>query len=580
MRYLIASLVCASLLSLAGPSDADLRVSIKQGTTVLKTLSTPSPAGQTTTLFLLSCATPPCSQSFASNFKIEDISATSRARIVKTDGATVDKIELKGIKVTALGSKTLVIEYSTDAGDLTATAGNLYPYTAALVGSLVKSTGGASAQCTLVNNPFCVKLEVRANNNTINVTGSESLASVSVPPITTLTGAFPAALADSENIDCGTLGVAGSCTPFFTATLTAKMNLNDKLTLPGSAINASSTIPVHQGGLIDICVDPIGDELGCANAFVSFTASAQSLLAVPKSPRANTIVTGRSVNIAFDLQRPTEIVPADSISMIALGTPTEISDLEDTVSSRSYVAFIPDDLKPNRITNLTAEYDVIVDGDFVDCSNASLRFEITFEDRDPKLPAPRLVGPILVPLGLAPDFKSNCKDASATLSGFNLLLDTAKRVDETGILNGKCCSTLLGALRRINGVDSLRVRSVALVLKALPDVDQKVELKSLRVNDFEFEPVATTGFACDTAPKNGRTFLIRKLTGPGAGDTFLIPDASITTSGKCQLKTTIQVATLNPDPATDTPTDTQYTAELCVSGRCIPEVLPFTVRTK
>jgi hypothetical protein len=448
--------------------------------------------------------------------------------------------------------------------------GNLYPYTAALSGSFVKSTGGAPSICTVTTQPFCVKLEVQTNGNTVNLVGSETLASVSVPPIVTLSGGFPSNLSDSEDITCGTLGVEGSCQPTFKVTLTAKGNTGDKLTLPGSAVTGGATVPSHLGGVVELCL-AFGLEIGCGNSFVAFTATAQSLKAVPKAPREGIVLTGRTTTLGFELHRPTATEPVDALEMIALGDFGVPVDADEESSTRSFLSFVPLDLKPKDLKTLIYDYDFVVDAQNADC-NGSFFVEIELVDRTPpprSLFAPG--GKLVLPLGDAPDYTNGC--GSDVWSGVNLVTDPTRRVDETGVLFGKCCNTLAGALQRINGADGWFIKSVSLVLEGLSGVNQKALVRRAQVNNFVFEPAATTDFVRDCAtPRNGRTFRIIKLTGPGAGDRFEVPDEDITSS--CQLRGTVDLDGLQPD----VPGDTDYFAQLCISGRCLPDGVHFTVR--
>ena len=147
MRYWRVLSLAVALCALPAVAAANINVKIKQtttqGTFTLRTLTLASPPGPTpTTLFLLSCPTPPCTETLG-GFTFQDISAASRARVIKTDGASVDKVELKGLRVTLNvdGIRVLTIEYETQPGDLTAIPGNIYPYTAALLGTFTSSTG-------------------------------------------------------------------------------------------------------------------------------------------------------------------------------------------------------------------------------------------------------------------------------------------------------------------------------------------------------------------------------------------------------------------------------------------------------
>jgi hypothetical protein len=553
----------------AVPGHADFSVTIREGSSkVLRTLSAPSAPGQNTTMFLLNCGSPPCSQTLG-NFRFEDISATNRARFIKTDGASVDKVEFKGARIRAnADGKKLTIIYRTADGDLTPLAGNLYPYTATLFGSFVGASGtGAASACSNPNRNFCIRLEVEANGNTVNLTGSEVLASVSVPPISTLSGSLPAGLSDSESINCGTQGVDGSCRPQLTATLVAFFDLrNETLTLPGSAITGNSNRAVQDEGAVDLCVDIV--EMGCQDAFQLFTAATQNFRAVPRSPDPGQVINfPRNVSLQFELERPTQTVPADKVTLIALDPgSSDMSSGDQAAAARAFVAFVPADLRPGRLDSLVIDYDVIVDGQFSDCVDRSLRVEVTFER------AGAIEGTAVIALGSAPDFTSHCQGAG--LSGVDLLQNRDSRADLSDLGKGSseapCCF-----LNRIGGADNRRVRSVSLVLENRPGIDQKVEVRRIQVNDLVFTPTESIDFArsCDV-PLNGRTIRITKRSGPGAGEEFVVPDEEIR-SGSCALKANVDTELLAPDPGGVT----TYRAELCVSGRCLLDFVEFGVNT-
>jgi hypothetical protein len=564
MRSLIVALAGFVLvLTTASGASAALSVTFKDGSTTLLSKSASSPAGQNTTLFLLSCATPPCSTTFG-NFRFEDLSATSRARVVKTDGASVDKVELKGLRITALaGSRTLTASYQVALGDLTAISGNLYPYTAALAGSFTGSTGtGAANACTTTTStqPFCVKLAVVANGNTINVAGSETQASVSVPPIATLSGVFPTGLSDTETIQCGTVNVAGSCRPTLQATLTARFNrAGERLTLPGSGVSANSNRPVHQEGQIDLCSDL--EDLACTNSFVAFTSQTQDYQASmvePKPNRSGLVPRRSNITVSFDVLRPTTTVPAPTYPLVALGSADPLrSEGDEAVSARAFVAFVPTEMRLRDLTMLLYDYAVVVGDGFADCQDGSFRIDITLADETGE---PRHV--LKLYLGQADDLGNGC--SLAALSGTNLLDDDTRRVDTSTLPDGRCCFRLSYLVSTLGGKDSPIVRSISLVLESRDGIDQKVDLRAVQVNGFSFLPEVAAGFerTCDP-PLQGRTIRLIKQSGPGAGDTILIPDSAIATKS-CRLQTKVPLTQLAPDPG-----PTTYRAELCINGRCL-----------
>jgi hypothetical protein len=565
MRSLLVLLAFGSVALAPVSGHAAITVTIKDGNAVIRTLTAPTAAGQNTTLPLLTCAAPPCSQTIG-NFVFEDISAASRARVIKTDGASVDKIELKGVRIRSqVNGRTLKIEYKTADGDLTPLPGNLYPYTATMLGSFVAATGtGAATGCTNPNRTFCARLEVKAQGNTVNLAGSETLASVSVPPISTLSGSLPAGLSDSETIDCGTQGVAGSCRPQLTATLTVFFALKgETLTLPGSAITGNANRATQDEGAVDNCAEI--SEMGCQDTFVVHTAADQNLKAVPTAPRPGTEVrAGRSVAVQFELHRPTQTVAAESLTLLALDPGAAgLSTGDQAAASRSFLAFVPSPIRPAALKTLIFDYDVIVDGQFSDCVDGSLRVEITFA-RDELVE-----GPIVILLGSAPGFDTDCRLAG--LSGVNLLKNRELRADATA-MGSNCCDAPCCVLGRVGGLDKRRVRSVSFILEGRAGIDQKVVLRRAQVNDFVFTPTASVDFArsCEL-PADGRSIRISKPADPG--QEFVVGDEDIRGSG-CSLGARVNTDLLAPAPGVIT----TYRAELCVSGRCLRDFVEFDVR--
>jgi hypothetical protein len=209
------------------------------------------------------------------------------------------------------------------------------------------------------------------------------------------------------------------------------------------------------------------------------------------------------------------------------------------------------------LTMLLYDYEVKVGDGFADCQDGSFRIDITLADETGE---PRHV--LKLYLGQADDLGNGC--SLAALSGTNLLDDDTRRVDTSTLPDGRCCFRLSYLVSTLGGKDSPIVRSISLVLESRDGIDQKVDLRAVQVNGFSFLPEVAAGFerTCDP-PLQGRTIRLIKQSGPGAGDTILIPDSAIATKS-CRLQTKVPLTQLAPDPG-----PTTYRAELCINGRCL-----------
>jgi hypothetical protein len=562
----LSKLIVVALLLLPAVAHADLVVTIQDGSTTVRTRSRSAPAGQNHTLFLLSCATPPCTETLG-GFVFQDLASDNRARIVKADGASVDKLELRGLRVRALsGGRTLRIVYSTDAGDLTSIVGGTYPYTAVLAGSFTSATGvGPASACVNTSLTFCVQQTLIANGNTVNLSGSESIATVSVPPISTLSGVFPTGLSDTESIPCGTPSVAGTCQPALRGRLTARFDrANETLVLPGSATNASANQRTQEGGEIAICAD-LTDKLACGNRYIAFTAAGEDFRAVFRKPESDTrnVSNLSTIPFAVEFLRPASREPAESLPLIALGAgATDVTDVDADLGGRSFLGIVPG-LRLRDLHTLAYRFAVTTDDDFSDCEQGSLHvlIEVTESDGTP-------VGTARVLLGSPPDFRSGC--STAGLSDVDLVDDRAARVDTTGLPNGGCCTTFSNFQNRY-GSQNRRIRAISLVLEKVAGLNQKTEVFWASVNGVIFSPTIATDFTpvCDH-PAEGTAIRVTKLTGPDAGYTATLePLESI----GCQLRIHAPIGDLQPDVG-----GTDYRAELTLNGRILQESYFFSLR--
>ena len=283
---------------LPGLASAAITVSLSDGTT---TRNPTTPAGFAltaasatpfnTTLNILGTCTAPCTRFFPSGgltqgagdtFKIQDVSATNRARVEKIDvpaGGTAttgaDSFVVRGLKIAALTNtaRTFTMVYSTAAGDFAtigSTSGN-YAGTAKLKGQFRLDTtapidgnnGSIPANCSSVNTP-CAQLSVKINLLTLNGTGSNlsTLVTASVPCSTVSGSASPCGSGGFWNpgipagdqflaSDTGTVGCGTTCRPFWQSTLSIKFNaVNQIFTLTTSA--ATAVAADTPGGLVDI----------------------------------------------------------------------------------------------------------------------------------------------------------------------------------------------------------------------------------------------------------------------------------------------------------------------------------------
>lgn len=644
MRKLLPWLLRLAFIALvaAVPDDAlaNIKLTISDGTSSVSPtspkpgfrVSMASPAGSTTTLSLLSCPLRPCtvffpsgmtSQQAGDTFKFRDacgatglptcpsatttITTTSPvARVVKTDSST-DRIDLKGLQITALAAgagKTVTVTFETELGDLTivSSSSGSYPFSVTLNGSFTKKppqtsggSGGLTAACpnpdlgltnTQLTTP-CAKLALQVNGVTANGTGLSGIATASVPckngtvtPCATVGGIYSSTgtinTTDSSSISCGT-----TCSPVHKVTLTAKFTVTDQtIALINSGIGAMSGLGEEEGGLEDL-FHSLADELG-ANFWVAFTAGTELYRAVPKPPWTNetrNISNNSVVPIVFELQQA-DFVPANGgVTLTSIVTDGNLTADEQARNDRSYAAFIaqPLQLRWKDVTLLMLTYEFIVgdsfSGDprsgtlsFSDCAGAAFRLQVALTTKDGVD-----VGSLIVNLGSQNQFTGGCAAAATTLSASNLVDNRDPRVDPSlllGQLASACCMTVKQSQGRYG---NLFVRSISVVVDQAifltTPANYKVNLLEGVVNGIRATDslVVASGYEQVTnLPVDGRSIVITKLTGTPIDPIVIGNDAIETIGGR--LRTQVPVQSLSPDPG-----GTTYSVELCLfGGRCIP----------
>lgn len=650
-RLLFLLLVSAfNALVAAVPSDAsaDVRITITDGiSTVSPTfpkpgfeLSRTSVAGSTTALALLKCTSRPCIIFFPSGretaqtgdtFRFRDackassdttttglptcpsattaIGATSPvARVVKTDSST-DRIDLKGLQITALAAgafKTLTVIFETQQGDLAtvSSSSGSYPFSVTLNGTYTRKppqtsggSGGLTASCpnpdlgltdTQLRTP-CAKLSLQVNGVTANGTGLTGTATASIPcrngtvnPCAAIGGSYSSTgsvnTTDSSSISCGT-----SCSPVHKATLSATFTAADQtLALINSGIGAMSGLGEEAGGLEDL-FHSLADELG-ANFWVAFTAGTELYRAVPQPPWINEtrhFPNYSVVPIVFELQQAQFVRATAGVTLTSIVNDADkLTASEQARNQRSYAAFIaqPLRLQWKDVTWLTLTYQFITgnsfSGDprignllFSDCAGSAFRLEVALATKEGAD-----VGSLIVNLGSQNKFSSGCAAAANGLSGTNLVGNPDSRVDPSfllGTLAGKCCMTLTQSQRKYG---NLFVRSASVVvdqgkLPAVPARSYKVNLLEGVVNAASSSNslVVAGGYEEVTElPEDGRSIQITKLTGAPIPPVVIDNDAIDNIGG--QFRTHVPVQTLSPDPG-----GTTYRVDLCLfGGRCVP----------
>ncbi len=592
---------------------ASINVTISDGTTTLTpdtagvldrgfSLSGTATAGLTDTLNILALTASvggnciaPCTRHFPSGnavaqtgdtFKIQDISSTNRARVIKTDAST-DKIEIKGIKVTSTASgtgKTLKITFGTTVGAFNSVPFGTYAGGASLKGSYRQGTAIANA-CTFGVSTPCVKQTMQVQGVTLNGQGGiTGLWTVSVPCSTTDSSTAPCGTGGSWNPQL-TLGdqffandtssltiTTNNCTPDSTGncpvvhkgTLEVTATAGNQLfTSTNSATQYFAGVTVEDpSGLAGILAG-IAGEAG-AGVWAGYDSCVSAYRAVWRPP-----LTNETRNIQNNASLPVKAAVERAIFGPATGGLRVVSILDGDESLPSqdqrcndsgYVVFVPgSSLKFSDVNTVILNYDVITgiassgdtrlgDLSFEDCSNAAeIRLEITLEKDGVS------AGKLLVYLGSdsPTNFKKNCDNPS--LTGVNLVTqDTAARVDPSKLtIDAQPCCIPWSEAKKNSDYGKFLVKAITLVVdKGSPasSANHQVNFTSGNVNGVSSTGAlltATGNFqsTCEIPP-DGRQIQFFKLVG---NNPQLVFTASNTTVDSCEVRTTINVNELLPD---------------------------------
>jgi len=362
-------------------------------------------------------------------------------------------------------------------------------------------------------------------------------------------------------------------------TITAKFNtIGDTLTLTGSNTAASSFVGLQDPNSLIGIVNALQGELG-SNVFANYTsAESGQYLMIPNPPLTNqtrNINNSANLPLSFYMARAL-LQAANQVSLVSIGcdnlpdsdvdscqTTAPLAPSATSSNDAAYVTFLPSTLAFKDLSNLQLFYDVktgtfssgdprLGSLDFGDCAAGSFRLDITLAD--PVTNA--IVGTVRVYLGsvAADNFRSGCQAAESTLSGTNLVSNTATRVDTTGV-GGSCCVKFNQA--QSGQIGKLIVRAVTVVVDqgvgtGSPTFDNyKVDVTDMVVGAFSAAnppPPATPGFAVvgnfvqtSELLQNGTFMRITKVSSPGnctglAGEACptivkVIPSSDISTTG-------------------------------------------------
>jgi hypothetical protein len=635
MRKLFLSLGCAlALLTTATVSDASIFVKISDGTVANdldgRTLGTkgglilaklsPLPAGTldvTDTLTVLSCTTRPCTVHFPSGntaptaalatdtFTLQDVSATSLARVEKFDsGASADRVSLKGLKITSrVAGKVLTLTYGIQAGDLrvlTSTQATSYAATAALSGSFKTSTGLRATACKAGTvstdmddaSDSCVRLSLAINGATVDGQGNTVSATVSVP----CNSAFPTlnpcgtngiwtgsvgtftGVNDSKSISC-----PSACSPVQVGTLVAKFNgANEVLQLTASTHGALANVTDENGGVEETAL-ALATEIG-ANRWVTFSAAVERCRAEPKAPAINStrnINDQSGIPISFEYWCGS-YAPAGAagVPLVSLVDSVRLPGAAGTRYDASRVAFLPaaGQLQLKNVNTLGFAYDVFAGTEtnpldsrlglltYSDCKGGSLRVEIQLVDSNGVN-----LGVIKVYLGSNPgdNFKSLCDGFESI--GADIVNNPDARVDLSGLtgnLSSPCCTTFVKA--KGGQLGKYLVRKIAFIVSpASPPADPAENYKTTfldgNVNGFpaqsSLQVVADVTRTFDLST-NGVSIVITKLTSPsasGLGVVKVVRSTDIVINGG-KFTTNVSVNDIQPESGA------QYGISLCPNG--------------
>lgn len=621
---------------------ADIKITITDGTSTVSptnpkpgfNLSMPSPAGQTTTMHLLICSSRPCIVYFPSGltspqtgdiFMFRDacgpnplptcptapFNPTSQvARVVKTDSPSTDKIELKGLQVTALPGvidKKVTVIFETESGDLATVPSGSYPWVAALVGTFTKKpphtvggNGGLTAACPNPDlgltdpqllNP-CSRLWLGINGVTVNDIGPMAIGTVSIPckngrinPCARVGGGYYST-GTFNTYESASITFSTSTNPVHKAML-YEMIYKDKdqtHAVANSGIVAMSRLTEEEFGVEGVFYS-LANELG-GNFWVAFTAGNELYRAAPRIEEAQKI-SDLEVPIAFELEQGNWLPVSKGVTLTSIVTDEALTITERARNNRSYASFIaqPMKLQWKNVNLLRLVYQVSVDdsdsGDprlgkltFSDCVNASFRLRVALTSVDGGD-----AGNLVINLGSAQQFTSGCATAAATLSGSNLVQNKDPRGDPSFLLEKfarPCCMTVKDSQAQA-AYGNLVVRSVSVVVDQgwsnKPVANYKVNLLEAMVNGIKATPslrVAGNYKPLSDLPDDGRSMVITKLNGSQIAP-IVIGNEAIQNDGS-RLHTRVPVELLSPDPGS------RYRVDLCLfGGRCVPNQGFFTL---
>ena len=640
MRKLFLSLGCAlTLLVSATVSDAKIFVRITDGTNTLdaepatavppfitgglvlsKVSVAPAPTittDVTDTLTVLACPVRPCTVHFPSGntaptaalstdtFTLQDVSATSLARIEKFDsGASADRVSLKGLKITSrVAGRVLTLTYGTQAGDLrtlTSTQATSYAATAAMSGSFKTSSSLRATACKAGTvstdmddaSDSCLRLSLAINGATVDGQGNTVSATVSVP----CNNAFPTlnpcgtngswtgslgsftGVNDSKSISC-----PSTCSPVQVGTLVAKFNgANEVLQLTASAHGGFANVTDENGGVEETAL-ALATEIG-ANRWVNFSAAIERCRAEPKAPAVNDT---RNINDQSNLPISFELwcgsfAPAGAagVPLVSLADTLLLPGAAGTRYEASREAFLPaaGQLQLKNLNTLGFAYNVFTGTEaspldsrlgpltYSDCKGGSLRVEIQLVDSSGVD-----LGEIKVYLGSNPadNFKSLCDGFESI--GTDIVNNPDARVDLSGLagnLSSPCCATFAKA--KGGQLGKYLVRKIAFIVSpasppADPAENYKVTFLDGNVNgntalsSLQVVVNVTRTFDLST---NGVSFVITKLSSPtGAplGIVKVIRSADIIINGG-KFATSVNINDIQPESGA------QFGISLCPNG--------------
>ncbi len=559
----------------------------------------------TDTMDLLTCATRPCRLFFPSGhptaaqsgdiFRIEDVSSTSRAQLVKFDaGTSADRVSVRGLRVTAVvAPKNLTLTFGTQVGDLrvlgTSATSSAYLATAAMSGffrttatGLTRATSCLAGTTSIDVADSCAKLTLAVNGTEVNGAGTTAIATVSVPcnnsfptvnpcgtnGVWSTSGSFTG-INDNKTISC-----PSPCTTAHTGTAVVEFAGLHVFQLTASAHSGMSNVTLEEGAAEEIAIT-FADELG-ANRWVA-SALAELCRAKPTGPTDGTtrnVNNNSTIPLSFQLECGFATLATGGITLLSIVDPAEaaLTGAALTLNDAGRVAFIPQPILELRDLNVVSlTYDVIVgtgpSGDprvpdivFSDCSDGSLRLEFQVQDR-----RTGEIGFLTVFLGnnAGDGFQSGCDGFESI--GLDIVNNPDARVDPSrlpGNLAEPCCITFRDAQQGVTG--QLRIRKMSLIVDqgSVPGLNnQKVTFLNGNVNGIQaasaLETVTDFQRTFDL-PTTGVSMVVTKISGEDQGVKKVILNPEITGG---EYRTQVNVNELSPDTG-----GTTYSVDLCLSG--------------